>query len=204
MNAILLNTESDSRMKQLISRFILLAVAISVAFFPFTALTDTEIGHHKTKTLDRIASRSGPGTEYDGAGSYHSAGFPCTAISRSFDEAHQIWWIQIEFKYGKSLRRVYTGVKRLDMHSNAVPTEALLGYAVTAESVQGKYGPGSGYADKKYIIQSGTTGGVYIHEKGYVLFEYSDMDGQLRRAWIPENCLEGGSWTGADHWSAVY
>ena len=181
----------------------LLAIFILFSVLP-PARADTEIGSHRTTITERISTRSGPGPAYDGTGSYFDGNHSCVALSKSYDRTNDIWWIQIEFKYGKSYRRVYTGVKHLSMNSGAVPEETVLGSAVTETPAQAKYGPGEGYANKKYIVPAGTEGYVYIHENGHVLFEFDDEEGQLRRAWIEESCLEGGAWTGEDLWTNIY
>ena len=140
---------------------------------------------------ERIASRSGPGTNYTETGSYHQAGARVKALSAAYDDRNGIWWIQVEVSYGGELRRVYTGVKRLEMNAEDVPVEESEGSALLTRSVYAYYGPGYGYSMYKKAIPAGTFGTVWQRESSYALFEYDD-GGSLRRVWVPEKALETG------------
>ena len=142
-------------------------------------------------TKERIASRSGPGTNYTETGSYHQAGTRVKALSAAYDDRNGIWWIQIEVSYNGELRRVYTGVKRLEMRAEDVPVEEAEGSGLLTRSVYAYYGPGYGYSMYKNAIPAGTSGTVWQRESSYALFEYSDGE-HLRRVWVPESALETG------------
>ena len=149
-------------------------------------------GGLKVKSNQRIASRSGPGTQYNGTGSYFQAGKEVTALTAAYDKSNGIWWIQIELTYAGERRRVYTGVKRLNMKADQVPAEEIpVGYAITVKEVYGYYGPGYGYAMTGIKIPSGTSGTVWAVEAGYAQFEYYDAAKKVyRREWIPESALQ--------------
>ena len=141
---------------------------------------------------DRMATRSGPGTQYTELGSYFQAGTAVTAVSAAYDERNEIWWIQTEFSYNGEMRRAYTGVKRLDMQAGDVPAEyQLADEAVLNRSVYAYYGPGYGYTMYNRQIPAGTEGKIWRSEGEYAQFEfYDEAEGAWRRVWVPESALE--------------
>ena len=143
------------------------------------------------QTLMRVASRSGPGTNYDELGSYHKKGYTLTVLSRAYDENNGIWWLQVELAYGSELRRMYTGLKRVDIDINAVQDECPLYFARVKSSNIPYYGPGTAYTAYKNAISAGTEGIVYGFEDGWMLFEfYNAGKKQYRRVWMPIDRLE--------------
>ena len=143
------------------------------------------------QTLMRVASRSGPGTNYDELGSYHKQGYTLTVLSRAYDENNGIWWLQVELNYGSELRRVYTGLKRVDIDINDVQDECPLFYARVKSSNIPYSGPGTIYTAHKNAIAAGTEGIIYGFEDGWVLFEFYNAEKkQYRRVWMPIDRLE--------------
>ena len=142
-------------------------------------------------TKERLATRSGPGTNYTEQGSYFQSGTWVKAISSAYDQSNGIWWVQVELTYNGELRRVYTGVKRLNMSADQVPVESAECEATVTRSVYGYWGPGYGYAMYGSVIPAGTTGTIWQREAAYAQFEFYDQSVQkYRRVWIPENALE--------------
>ena len=142
-------------------------------------------------TKERLATRSGPGTNYTGAGSYFQANTWVKALSAAYDNSNGIWWVQVELTYNGELRRLYTGVKRLQMSAEQVPVEQAEGGATLTRSVWAYWGPGYGYAMHGDKIPAGTTGTIWLREGNYVQFEFYDAaQKQLRRVWVPDNALE--------------
>ncbi len=139
----------------------------------------------------RIATRSGPGTQYNGTGSYFQAGTQVKALTAAYDKGNGIWWIQIELTYTGEKRRVYTGVKRLNMTADQVPAEENpVGVSLTITEAYGCYGPGYGYAMTGNKIPSGTPGTIWAIEADYAQFEYYDAKNTLHREWIPLSALQ--------------
>ena len=141
----------------------------------------------------RMATRSGPGTQYTELGSYFQEGTAVTAVSAAFDDRNDIWWIQTEFTYNGEKRRAYTGVKRLEMMASDVPAEFLLAEdAVLNQSVYAYWGPGYGYAMYNQQIPAGTSGKIWQSEGEYAQFEFFDQaENAWRRVWVQEAALEG-------------
>ena len=142
----------------------------------------------------RLATRSGPGTQYNGLGSYFSAGTMLRALSAGYDTRNGIWWIQVEFDYGGEKRRAYTGVKRLEMNTSDVRTEQVLWTgAVLETSEYGFYGPGPEYTKYPSMIPAGTTGTVYSVEGEFAQLEYLDSGENVwKRVWVPLASLSLG------------
>ena len=143
------------------------------------------------QTLMRVASRSGPGTNYDELGSYHKKGYTLTVLSRAYDDRNGIWWLQVELNYGSELRRMYTGLKRVDIDINTVQDETPLYFARVNSDKLPYYGPGTAYTAHKNAIAAGTEGIVYAFEDGWMLFEFYNADkDRYRRVWMPIERLD--------------
>ena len=142
-------------------------------------------------TKERLATRSGPGTDYTELGSYFQQGTWVRALSAAYDSKNGIWWIQVELTYLGEQRRVYTGVKRLEMNADMVRTEEPQEVAKLTRSVYPYWGPGYGYSMYNDQVPAGTSGTVWAYEGLYAQFEYYDGSrGQYRRVWVPANSLE--------------
>ena len=159
---------------------------------PQPAPDNSRNSYHPQVTLNqRLATRSGPGTQYTELGSYFQAGTTLTAISAAYDDRNEIWWIQTEFTYHGEKRRAYTGLKRLNMQASDVPQEYVIRYVVVNRSVYAYWGPGYDYTMYKNPIPAGTEGTVWQLENGYAQLEFYDSsEGLTRRVWIPESALE--------------
>lgn len=163
---------------------------------PAPAVTATPVPENGIQVLtsDRLATRSGPGTDYTETGSYFKAGTWVKALSSAYDGKNGIWWVQVELNYAGELRRVYTGVKRLNMNADMVPVESALGTGVLSRSVYAYWGPGYGYSMYDAQIPAGTYGTVYAQEGYYVQFEFYDSTQKTnRRVWVPMNAVEQGN-----------
>ena len=139
------------------------------------------------RLTQRMATRSGPGTKYSGLGSYFKKGQKVTVISKAYDKANGIWWVQVEFTYGGKLRRAYTGAKRVKVNLSKVSQEKVRATATTKVVIEPWYGPGKKYTQHTRKIPANTTGKIIMYENGYALFEYND--GTLRRAWVLKSLL---------------
>lgn len=145
----------------------------------------------------RLASRTGPSTNYDEPGSFFNAGTSVTVLSRAYDSRNNIWWVQVEFKYSGAWYRVYTGVKRFNyLNLNFIPEEYQIGECRLAHSMTGRYGPGTGYAAIKRPLPAYASCAVYGYADGgngdYVQIECYDSGlNQYRRAWVPVSAVSG-------------
>ena len=66
-------------------------------------------------TIDKLATRKGPGTQYDGGGTYNVKDQYVKVLAKAWDG--NIWWIKCEIPYKKEIRVLWTGYKRFD-HSS--------------------------------------------------------------------------------------
>ena len=103
-------------MKRFLS-VLLAALLLSAAFVP-AALADDLYG----LTIDKLATRTGPGTEYDGGGTYSVQGQYIKVLSRARDKGG-IWWVKCEIPYHGEIRVLWTGYKRFD--SKTLPLESI-------------------------------------------------------------------------------
>ena len=71
----------------------------------------------------KLATRRGPGTNYDGGGTYNVAGQYIKVISRAWDSRNSIWWVKCEIPYKGDIRVRWTGYKRFD--SSTLPLESI-------------------------------------------------------------------------------
>ncbi|MGN0777947.1 MAG: hypothetical protein ACI4MJ_02265 [Aristaeellaceae bacterium] len=155
--------------------------------------TNTLTSPQTAQTSMRIASRSGPGTDYNELGSYFKKGYTVTVLSKAYDERNSIWWLQIELTYSSELRRMYTGLKRVDIDINDVQEEYPLYFATVTGNYTPYYGPGTNYTAHKLTVPAGTEGIVYALENGWAQLEYYDASKeQYRRVWLPMDRLAIG------------
>lgn len=154
-----------------------------------TPVPQVQAGGVQAKLLMRMATRSGPSTDFDELGSYYKAGHEVTALSITYDE-NDVPWVQVEFTYQGSLRRAYTGLKRVDVNPALLRTETALGEGVLIKQTTPRYGPGKQYAPRKFNVRKDTTGTVYAIEDGWAQFEfYAKADGCFYRVWVPESSV---------------
>ena len=145
------------RISCLLLAFLLLAMTLP-------GLADSPNAWLTVITSDRVPSRSGPGTQYDGTGSYHKAGTQMLALTKAWDSRNGIWWVQVELTYSGRQRRVYTGQQRLYVDLDLLPEETEVGGGRTTASATAYYGPGTQYAGMKDNVPKGVECSVYNYE----------------------------------------
>ena len=143
------------------------------------------------RLIDDLSTRSGPSTTYTECGTYRMKGQKVTVISRAFDNGG-VQWAQVEITYGGAVRRMYTGVKRLDIGNSQlsrIPEEDMsyfIGYGTCNRTVNPKWGPGSYYATyTDRTLRSGAQVAVIRSENGYYQVEYYHTNGKVHRCWVP-------------------
>ena len=134
--------------------------------------------------LMRMATRSGPSTNYDGLGSYFKEGDRVKVLTKAYDKRNGIWWVQVEFRYQGTPRRAYTGVKRVNVNLDYIPEESVICNAQVDFATYAYYGPGESYSRHKDMIPAGTTGVLYGVENGFGQLEFQNGSNK-RRVWIP-------------------
>ena len=144
----------------------------------------------KATLTTKIATRSGPGTQYTDLGTYFSRGKQVNAVSKFYDSRNRVWWIQVEFQYRNSYRRAYTGHKRLTVALGQLPEEKPLGKGTLSERVIPAYGPGELYASYTRALPAAMEVEVCNHENGWIQIEYKNDGRHLKRAWVPESAVE--------------
>ncbi len=142
---------------------------------------------------DRLATRSGPGTEYRDTGTYPVKGEYVRLLSRAYDE-NDLCWMQCEVVSGRKLRRVYTGLQRFDATSfdlADVAEEDPLDYLAKATATcRAMYGPGDGYDTYDSLtVDKGQTVTVIAIENDYAQVEWTTSK-QSYRAWVPLHTLK--------------
>ena len=118
----------------------------------------------------KMATRTGPGTQYDEPGT-----FPKTtsirAISKVWDTRNEIWWIQVRFTYNGADYTAYTGLKRIDgLNLSSLPTESVIGRCTTRRPVEAFYAPSENAARIRRDVPAGAVCTIY----GYVYGPYGD------------------------------
>lgn len=71
----------------------------------------------------KIATRKGPGTSYEGGPTYPLKGQYVRVLSRAFDSANGIWWVKIEITQDFETQYLWTGYKRFD--SKTLPLSSI-------------------------------------------------------------------------------
>lgn len=145
-------------------------------------------------TTTRLATRSGPGTQYTEPGTFLSAGHSVVVHTKAYDSRNGIWWVQVEFSSGGRIYRAYTGAQRLNVNLNQVPEETVLEYTYLIDNGYGYAGPGYGHAyySDWYLVRE-TNCRVMEVENGFALIDTaSSWPSQNVRVWVPIDMLAGG------------
>ena len=62
----------------------------------------------------KLATRKGPGTQYDGGGTYNVKGQYIQVLAKAYDSRNKTWWIKCVIPYKGEERILWTGYKRFD------------------------------------------------------------------------------------------
>ena len=65
-------------------------------------------------TINKLATRKGPGTQYDGGGTYSVKNQYIKVLAKAWDSRNGIWWVKCEIPYHGETRILWTGWKRFD------------------------------------------------------------------------------------------
>lgn len=130
----------------------------------------------------KLATRSGPGTEYTGMATYPAS----TDIQVYYlATGSGTTWVYFEFSYRGEMYRLYTGFKRVDV-DRMVPESEEQGEPVTITAdVYPHFGPGYEYAKSDKCIPANTEVEGFYVENGWVMFDYELDSGKILRAWAP-------------------
>ena len=144
--------------------------------------------------LMKLATRSGPGTEYAEPGTFFGNNWQSQTVKvykKSFDGS--IWWVQVDFRNGsKSSYRVWTGLKRVDVDLNKVKEEKRICDCDIYPTSDTWFGPGGKYAKANITISRYACGTIYGRENGYVDVKYwyeDDYSDGDHRVWLPESAV---------------
>ena len=175
---------------------VLAALVLCLAFTCSQADEYNEAGYTYTvKLIDNLATRSGPGTQYTGCGSYKIKGQQVTALYWAYDKGGVVW-VEIEFSYGGGTRRAWTGAKRLSISSKQLSNMAYdegssyLGAGTVKWNETPRFGPGYWYAPYNKTVSRGQYVWVITRMNNFWQIEYTQSDGAIFRCWIPEDSLD--------------
>ncbi|MBR3494047.1 MAG: hypothetical protein IKH38_01340 [Clostridia bacterium] len=137
--------------------------------------------------LMRLATRSGPGTEYDEPGIFFNNNWQqqkVRVLGKSYDGS--IWWVLVDFSNGsKGDYRIWTGLKRVDVDLNKLKEIKPIGDGYVSPTGETYRGPGGKYAKAKVTISGWQPVKAYDREKGYVEIEFK-QGSKVYRLWVPE------------------
>lgn len=174
-----------------------LILALCLTMMSACALADSAYGRLKQK----IATRTGPGTEYMEPGTFLGKGDLVEVHSRVWDPVNEIWWVQVEFSAGGDRYRAYTGSWRMDVDLRYVPQESPLGTCRVISDADVFAGPGWEYVMWNDTVYRGTYVTLLEIEDGYGHIEcWNSRRNELWRVWAPMYCLDwnGGSSGGSN------
>lgn len=165
--------------------FLCLLMGCSAAF----ASTEANV------TAERIATRSGPGTDYTEPGSFLWTGAEVAVHTKAYDPVNEMYWLQVEFTSGGERYRAYTGDWRLNADLTRVPDEILLNASAKLNgNTCGYAGPGYDYHLYDGLTLYGSYPCQIIEvENQFVLIDTYGSNQGLTRAWVHLSCIDGGS-----------
>ena len=65
-------------------------------------------------TTDKLSTRKGPSTTYEGGGTYSVKNQWIKVLAKAWDKRNSIWWVKCEIPYHGQTRVLWTGYKRFD------------------------------------------------------------------------------------------
>ena len=137
--------------------------------------------------LMKLATRSGPGTEYDEPGTFFGNTWQqqtVKVLGKHWDGS--VWWVLVDFSNGgKASYRVWTGLKRVDVDISKVREINPKGQGTVDATSETYRGPGGRYARAKVTINSWKDVMAYGRENGYVEIEFQ-QGSKWYRLWVPE------------------
>ena len=149
---------------------------------------------YTVQLIDNLATRSGPGTQYTGCGSYNIKGQSVTAMHWAYDK-NGVLWVEIEFTYKGGYRQAWTGAKRLNITASQLKNMAYdegstyLGEGTVSYAVTPRMDPGMLYAPYDRTVSKGTNVSVITRMDGFYEVEFLWTNGEIFRCWIPMESL---------------
>ena len=154
------------------------------------------------RLVQKMATRSGPGTKYTEELGTYPDNTAITAITQAVTNG--MGWVQVEFSYSGRLYRAYTPLSRVQLQGEVPYESAQMTDDVTLSASTVYYGPGTNYTARYRQIAQGTQVKVVLTEGTWALCEYLE-NGQWTRGYLPVSVLKtttgssvpGGSSTGS-------
>jgi len=138
--------------------------------------------------LDKLATRSGPGTEFDEPGTFFGSTWnqqTVRVLGKSWDGS--VWWVLVDFSNGgKGSYRVWTGAKRVDVNLDRLKEIYGIGQGTVSSTTDTYRGPGGKYARANVSINGWKDVVAYGRENGYVEVEFQ-QGRKMYRLWVPES-----------------
>ena len=147
--------------------------------------------------LDKLATRSGPATEYEEPGTFFQNNWREKTVrvtGKQYDGS--IWWVEVDFEWkNNTWYRVWTGLKRVDVDLNLVQEARRLG-TCSVNPCDAWYGPGGNYAKaKSKVLFREDLIDIYGRENGYYQVDFYDVNREFqRRIWVPESAVSNVVW----------
>lgn len=145
-------------------------------YFAYSAVT--------AKAVEKLATRSGPSTDYTDTLTYPQS----TQITAYYSTpGSSTDWVYIGFTYRGEKYLLYTGIKRVNCNSLPYDQAEETFSAYINQDITPFYGPGYEYARAKHTVPAGSyVTGVYRTYSGWLMFDYQIPGGKIQRAWAPE------------------
>lgn len=131
-------------------------------------------------TIDKLATRDGPGTQYNGKGTYSVKGQYIRVLSRAWDKRNGIWWVKCEIPYKGETRVLWTGYKRFDSSTlplDSIPIDPAYGGSGGSSSGGGTVTapPSGGTSGWQSAYRQLVTSGNYLLYQANEIPEYNEM-----------------------------
>ena len=140
----------------------------------------------------RMATRSGPGTQYTEELGTMPQNTDITLIEMVTTNGTP--WGLVEFYRNGQKVRAYTGMKRINAYGPVTQGSLYYDEIVLSQSSEVYYGPGYNYAQRQKRVPAGSWLRVYDSENGFTLCDYQ-QDGKWVRGYLPGRPQGGSSYS---------
>ena len=158
----------------------------------------------------KLATRTGPGTQYTEGGTYNVAGQYIRILSRAYDSRNEIWWVKCEIPYNGQTRILWTGWKRFDHNATRLEDIPIDSNYQSGGGSSGNYSSGVS-SSGSYSSGNGSYGGNNSRSSGCYDMGIPSIGSRVYRSdemnmtvfWVQTQMKATGVWYQGENWDCT-